>query len=330
MSPVPAQVEILGQPLTRIEYRGQQVVTFAMIDEVHGRPSGTAGRAFRDNKSRFEAQDFIELTSDEIRRMSKEGLLPQRTARAILITKRGYLKIAKTLGDDKAWDVFGEMLDRYFVVEEALTAIGINGQHELDLDPDDGMKAFRSEINRSGSLLSRGIDGAKMAILAYMSKHVLAGVGHVGDAVADLYRRTGKGLRTINDNVKAVHSQIDDLNKRLLPETGETPLIMSEWYACHRIYSDLCGAIDIPRQGALSANVSRSLDSFVLKSHRNSHMNVIDVAGRAVRIWHEQSVRPWFEQQGREMIASHVARYTHKAPLLTLINNSDWKGEDQP
>ncbi|PWE56749.1 hypothetical protein DEM27_10320 [Metarhizobium album] len=112
-------VQIAGTDIRKIEYRGQQVVTFAMIDKVHKRPDGTAGRSFRENRERFvDGDDCIELTSDEIRRMSLEGVLPRRTARATLITKRGYLKIAKTLGDDKAWEVFDEMIERYFAVEQ--------------------------------------------------------------------------------------------------------------------------------------------------------------------------------------------------------------------
>ena len=114
-----SNIIIAGTEIRKIEYRGEQVVTFAMIDKVHSRPDGTAGRSFRDNRDRFVAgDDYIELTSDEIRRMSQAGVLPTRTARATLITKRGYLKIAKTLGDDKAWEVFDEMIERYFAVEQ--------------------------------------------------------------------------------------------------------------------------------------------------------------------------------------------------------------------
>lgn len=109
-------IVIAGTEIHKIEYRGQQVVTFAMIDKVHQRPEGTAKRAFNENRDRFDAADFIELTSNEIRTMS---VFAPRTARATLITKRGYLKIAKTLGDDKAWEVFDEMIERYFAVEEA-------------------------------------------------------------------------------------------------------------------------------------------------------------------------------------------------------------------
>ncbi|CAA0096387.1 Uncharacterised protein [Starkeya nomas] len=65
----------------------------AMVDTIHQRPDGTAKRTFSENRERFvESEDFIELTSDEIRTMS---IFPARTARATLITRRGYLKLVK-------------------------------------------------------------------------------------------------------------------------------------------------------------------------------------------------------------------------------------------
>lgn len=46
-------ITINNRQLPAVEYRGQRVVTLAMIDEVHQRPDGTAGRNFRENKSRL-------------------------------------------------------------------------------------------------------------------------------------------------------------------------------------------------------------------------------------------------------------------------------------
>ncbi|WP_428030035.1 hypothetical protein [Ancylobacter sp.] len=71
-----------------------------MVDAIHQRPEGTAGRTSRENRARFvEGEDYVELTSDEIRTMS---IFPVRTARATLITRRGYLKLVKPLADDGA------------------------------------------------------------------------------------------------------------------------------------------------------------------------------------------------------------------------------------
>jgi hypothetical protein len=43
-------VTINNKQLPAVEYRGQRVVTLAMIDEVHQRPEGT-GRNFRENRN---------------------------------------------------------------------------------------------------------------------------------------------------------------------------------------------------------------------------------------------------------------------------------------
>ena len=52
-------ISIQGADVTRIEYRGEPVVTFAMVDSVHQRPDGTAKRNFGENKSRFvEGEDL--------------------------------------------------------------------------------------------------------------------------------------------------------------------------------------------------------------------------------------------------------------------------------
>ncbi len=111
-------VQIAGTEITKIEYHGQQVVTFAMIDMVHGRPKDTAKRSFDENRGRFvSGEDYLELGRDEIRTNLPEGVFSKYAPKAHLITKRGYLKIAKTLGDDKAWEVFDEMIERYFAAD---------------------------------------------------------------------------------------------------------------------------------------------------------------------------------------------------------------------
>lgn len=113
------KISIAGTDVQRVLYRDEPVVTFAMVDAIHQRPEGTAGRTFRENRSRFvEGEDYVDLTSDEIRRMSETGTFPPRSARGTLITRRGYLKLVKPLTDDRAWEVQGEMIDRYFAVEK--------------------------------------------------------------------------------------------------------------------------------------------------------------------------------------------------------------------
>jgi len=112
-------VSIQGTDLQRVEYKGETVVTFAQVDEVHERPNGTAGRNFRDNRKRFhEGKDYVRICADEIRRHKIIPLSSKAREDVIFLTKRGYLKLVKPMNDDRAWEVQGEMIDRYFMVEE--------------------------------------------------------------------------------------------------------------------------------------------------------------------------------------------------------------------
>lgn len=312
----PAQVEILGQQITRIEYRGQQVVTYGMIDGLHGRPEGTAKRAVSENKARFVAnEDFFELTSYEIRTMSKAGILPKRTARATVFSRRGYLKIVKSFNDDTAWEVFGDMIDRYFIVEELAQAVATEIQTELDLgQPSDGQQIASKDLAFTTNEL-------KGALLGYLKKGISPILDGIRSQVADFRDRAFSGLRTIHNNVKVVNAKIDAIEAKLSPN-GEVLSNINDWYSVSRIYGEIADVHLIPRQAMLSSAVVRSLDSFVLRSHQNFHMSEIPVAGRSVRIWHVEAVREWFEKQGRQMIADHIARNAKTTPMLTLVRHN--------
>lgn len=98
-----------------VEFMEQRVVTFAMVDEVHQRPKGTAKAAFNRNRSRFvKGRHFFELTGDVIRTQSLSDLFPPRTGKAIVITEMGYLLLVKPFTDDLAWQVQEELVTAYF------------------------------------------------------------------------------------------------------------------------------------------------------------------------------------------------------------------------
>lgn len=98
-----------------VEYQGERVVTFAMVDEVHQRPKGTASATFRRNRNRFiQDRHFFEPSSDVIRRMSLEGVFPHKTARGVLITEMGYLLLVKPFNDDLSWLIQEELVSAYF------------------------------------------------------------------------------------------------------------------------------------------------------------------------------------------------------------------------
>ena len=114
-TPIENQLITVGDVSVQvIEYQGRRVVTFAMVDQVHHRPDGTASRNFRSNRERFiEEEDFylIDFSQrDEIRRLGID--VPPRGL--IILTQSGYLMLVKSFTDDLAWRVQRELVNRYF------------------------------------------------------------------------------------------------------------------------------------------------------------------------------------------------------------------------
>ncbi|EIZ6339299.1 TPA: ORF6N domain-containing protein [Salmonella enterica] len=117
-------VVINNKQFPAVEYRGQRVVTFAMIDEAHQRPEGTAGRNFRENRNYFvEGVDYVELGSDVIRRDLPEGVFSKFAPSGIVLFESGYLMVVKSLTDDLAWQVQRELVNSYFRARAPLTQI---------------------------------------------------------------------------------------------------------------------------------------------------------------------------------------------------------------
>ena len=109
-----AVITIHNTQLPIVEYRGQRVVTLAMIDQVHERPDDTAGRNFREHRDRLiDGADYFVLSrsqNSEIRGLEQD--LPNRGL--IVLTEQGYLMLVKSLTDDLAWTVQRQLVSNYF------------------------------------------------------------------------------------------------------------------------------------------------------------------------------------------------------------------------
>lgn len=108
-------ITIQNTQLPVVEYRHQRVVTFSMVDEVHGRPENTARAAFNRNRDRFIAGiDYEELDSSIIRTDLPEGVFSKFAPLGIVLFETGYLMLVKVFGDDLAWQVQRELINNYF------------------------------------------------------------------------------------------------------------------------------------------------------------------------------------------------------------------------
>ena len=124
-------VKIGNTEIPLVEYQGQPVVTFAMIDQAHQRPEGTARKRFSDNRDRFtEGRHYYLVDSKGLSVLRTEfpGVFGANAPQAMLITERGYLKLVKTFTDDLAWDIQDQLIDVYFRAKQHVV------EHQDDLD----------------------------------------------------------------------------------------------------------------------------------------------------------------------------------------------------
>lgn len=141
-------IDINGVELLIKEWNGQRVVTFSDIDEVHGRPEGSAKKNFQNNKKHFILdEDYFELTRRELGEKFSPNSAPLRgnpDLKAYLFTESGYLMLVKSFRDDLAWDVQRKLVNVYFRFGELVKSVQEPVKNELVLSGDDLAKAINS------------------------------------------------------------------------------------------------------------------------------------------------------------------------------------------
>ena len=99
------------------EYKGQRVVTFRDVDNLHRRSVGTASRNFKTNRKHFiEGEDYFVIQpdqKDEIRPLQ----IPNRGL--TILTESGYLMLVKSFTDNLAWQVQRQLVKAYFKVKQS-------------------------------------------------------------------------------------------------------------------------------------------------------------------------------------------------------------------
>lgn len=109
-----SQITIHNTQLPIVEFRGQRVVTLAMIDQVHERPEGTASRTFTAHKERLiEGADYFFADTSQKDALRCFGIeVPNRGL--ILLAEQGYLMLVKPFTDDLSWTVQRQLVGNYF------------------------------------------------------------------------------------------------------------------------------------------------------------------------------------------------------------------------
>ena len=109
-----SKVEVSGKEFPIIEFKGERILTFAMIDKMHGRPEGTARKRFSDNSERFVEGKHFHLIDNSQKSVFRTFGINVPNRGLIGLAERGYLLLVKSFNDEKSWEVQEHLIDGYF------------------------------------------------------------------------------------------------------------------------------------------------------------------------------------------------------------------------
>ena len=115
---------------------GKKAMLVKDIAEIHGQPVKEINRRINDNISRFHyGLDIIDFLSgsEPLREMaSKNGWIgSNRTQNVYLLSERGYAKLLKILEDDKAWEIYDQLVDTYFNMRSELDTSNLSPELQM-------------------------------------------------------------------------------------------------------------------------------------------------------------------------------------------------------
>ena len=133
-----------------IEQQGLRVLTTAQLAECYGTESQIITNNFNRNKERYEeGKHYIRLTGADKREFCNLNQIDvgSKAANFYLWTERGALLHAKSLNTDKAWEVYGELVETYFRAKKAETALqNLSPQLQLMIKFETEQNALKSRV----------------------------------------------------------------------------------------------------------------------------------------------------------------------------------------
>lgn len=119
-----------------IEYKGQKVITTAMLAEAYETDTNSIRQNYKRNKSKFvEGKHYFHLSGEELKEFKRfvtdSHVVNPAAPVLYLWTERGANHHCKILDTDKAWEQFENLEETYFRVKEAVSAIASPGRCEV-------------------------------------------------------------------------------------------------------------------------------------------------------------------------------------------------------
>lgn len=112
---------ISGIPVKIIEYKGTRVLTTEEMALHHNIPTFRLNEKFRRNKKHFiKDVDYYIVTKKDVSESQTAILnlfVVNNMTEIYLFTESGYLRFVKTINDDKAWEIYGQLVESYFLMK---------------------------------------------------------------------------------------------------------------------------------------------------------------------------------------------------------------------
>ena len=162
-------VSIVGTKLPTIQYNNKPVITLHIMDVVHKRPKGTAGRNFRQHKSKFIQGEYYEILTEK--KLADFLVLFATTKNVfakydsinkirslIVLYEMGYLMLVKSFHDNLAWQVQRQLINVYF--DHTKNSI----QSNIAINIADQFEACKRIAETSGLIGNQAIISASKAV----------------------------------------------------------------------------------------------------------------------------------------------------------------------
>lgn len=106
---------------------GKKAMLVRDIAMIHNQTMGNVNLLINRNRKRFkDGIDIIDLKEDNFAIVLSNSGFSQNQINAskhvYLLSERGYAKLLKILEDDKAWEIYDELVDNYFNMRQAIKA----------------------------------------------------------------------------------------------------------------------------------------------------------------------------------------------------------------
>lgn len=117
------ELVINGNAVHVIEWNNQRVITTREIAIHHNMQVKIINQKFRRNQKHFtENKDYYVVATEYLRsQMATTISSMDRSDEVYLFTESGYMKFVKTINDDKAWTIYNQLVEYYFVIKNLNT-----------------------------------------------------------------------------------------------------------------------------------------------------------------------------------------------------------------